>query len=133
MTNLSYIPQQLDMWVFALYSITLDTIVWDIRLFSASEYGVIVCGQDLSFLPLLGLCGVVPYFEGRVVRQFGLYQDVPVSSSLYESSRYLFDFAIDSVHPLVGEAAALWSQRVTRSRDLISDGFGVSDAYLDWI
>ena len=85
------------------------------------------------FLLLLGLCGVVPYFGVRVLRQFGLYQDVPVSSSLYEGSRYFFDFAIDSSHPLVGEAAALWSQRVTRSPDQISDGFGVSDAYLDWI
>ena len=72
-------------------------------------------------------------FWGRVLRQFGLYQDVPISSSLYESSRYFFDFAIDSVHPIVGEAAALWSQRVTCSLDQISDGFGVSDAYLDWI
>ena len=113
MTTLSHIPQQLDMWVFALGSLTPDTIVWDIGLFSASGYGIIVCGQDLSFLPLLGLCGVVPYFGGRVLRQFGFYQDVPVSSSLYKSSQYHFDFAIDLVHPLVGEAAALWSQRMT--------------------
>ena len=73
----------------------------------------------------------MPYFGGHVLRQFGLYQDVPTSSSLYESSWYLFDFAIDSVHPLVGEVAALWSQRVTHSLDQTSDGFGVSDAYLD--
>ena len=50
MTTLSHIPQQLDMWVFALGSLTPDTIVWDIGLFSASKYGIIVCGQDLSFL-----------------------------------------------------------------------------------
>ena len=76
---------------------------------------------------------MVPYFGCRVLRQFGLYQDVPVSSSLYESRRYYFDFAIDSVHPLVGEASCLWSQRVTRSLDQVSDGFGISDVYLDWI
>ena len=76
---------------------------------------------------------MVPYFGCRVLRQFGLYQDILVSSSLYESSRYFIDFAIDSVHPLVGEAAALWSQQVTRSPDQVSDGFGVSDAYLDWV
>ena len=105
------------MWVFDLDNVTPDTIVWDIGIFSASEYGVIVCGHDLSFLPLLGLCGVVPYFGCRVLRQFGLYQDVPVSSSLHESSRYFLDFVIDSVYPLVGEAAALWSERVTHSLD----------------
>ena len=81
----------------------------------------------------MGLFGEVPYFVCRVLRQFGLYQDVPDSSSLYESSRYHFEFAIGSVHPLVGEAAVLWSQRVTLSLDQVSDGFGVSDVYLDWI
>ena len=82
---------------------------------------------------MVGLYGVAPYFGFRVLRQSSLYQDISISSSLYESNRYHFDFAIDSVHPLAGEAVSLWTQRITLLLDQTSNRPGISDTYLDWV
>ncbi|KAH7859942.1 hypothetical protein Vadar_007336 [Vaccinium darrowii] len=75
--------------------------------------GLSLAGLGLSFLPLVGLFGVVPYFGARITRQFGVIQEIPPDVSILPSARFCFDFPLSRADPLIQEAEAYWGERET--------------------
>ncbi|KAI8572204.1 hypothetical protein RHMOL_Rhmol01G0179900 [Rhododendron molle] len=90
----------------------------------------VVGGVELLFT---WLSSIVPYFGGRVVRQFGANQNISITDSDKDSEKYRKEFSASYIPPLVGIAIANWNRRIRFNPGEISNPPGVSPNYLCWI
>ncbi|KAH7839300.1 hypothetical protein Vadar_002368 [Vaccinium darrowii] len=115
--NLKDMPRNFQRWLSTFESLTPDTIVWNLGL--VSDCSVSLAGLGLSFLPLVGLFGVVPYFGARIIRQFGVIQEIPPDVSILPSARFCFDFPLSRADPLIQEAEAYWGEHLRVSPNVV--------------
>ncbi|KAH7835983.1 hypothetical protein Vadar_031687 [Vaccinium darrowii] len=129
--NLKDMPGNFQRWLSTFESLTPDTIVWNLGL--VSDCSVSLAGLGLSFLPLVGLFGVVPYFGARITRQFGVIQEIPPDVSILPSTRFCFDFPLSRADPLIQEAEAYWGEREVLLLKKVLDKPPATTEYSKWI
>ncbi|KAH7864593.1 hypothetical protein Vadar_031504 [Vaccinium darrowii] len=129
--NLKDMPRNFQRWLSTFESLTPDTIIWNLGL--ASDRSVSLAGLGLSFLPLVGLFGVVPYFGARITRQFGVIQEIPPDVSILPSTRFCFDFPLSRADPLIQEAEAYWGEREVLLLKKVLDKPPATTEYSKWI